>query len=176
MLPRLVLGAGAGSVPELASRYLEEYVSKIRLAVENLDGGAIWHRSDEGSNAIGNLILHLCGNLSLWVRAELGGRPFVRDRAAEFAARGGLEADELLGKLDEVVGDCQRVVTELDQAKLAERHTVQGYEVDGLGALFHAVEHMSYHTGQIVLLAKQRLAERGEGLDFYPHLSAGEEE
>jgi uncharacterized damage-inducible protein DinB len=55
-------------------------------------------------------------------------------------------------------------------------HDIQGYEVDGMGALVHAIEHMSYHTGQIVLLAKQSMAETGGELDFYPHLSGSEDD
>ena len=40
-----------------------EYPTKIRLAVENLDETVIWKRPNEESNSIGNLLLHLAGNV-----------------------------------------------------------------------------------------------------------------
>jgi uncharacterized damage-inducible protein DinB len=44
---------------------------------------------------------------------------------------------------------------------------VQGYDTDGLGVVFHIVEHMSYHTGQIVATTKQ-LQGPPANIDFYP--------
>ena len=175
-VPRLALGAGAAGVTGLASNYLTEYLDKIRIAIGPLDDEQIWRRSGVRSNSIGNLMLHLAGNLSLWVRASLGGRDFVRDRAAEFAARGGSSGEELLDQLGRVVEDCRLVISGLTEADLSRQDEIQGYRVDGLGALIHAVEHMSYHTGQIVLLAKQAMTETGGDLDFYPHLNGPEED
>src|ERR1051326_3485451 len=87
------------SFTELAARHLEEYLAKIAFAVERLPEERLWWRPSEGSNAAGNLLLHLCGNLSLWLLASVGGEPFVRDRAGEFAARGGADRRELLARL-----------------------------------------------------------------------------
>jgi len=152
----------------LADLYLREYLDKIELALAGLDDRDVWARSGEGTNSIGNLILHLCGNLSLWVRASLGGRSYIRDRAAEFAADDICSKDELLGNLRQVVSDSRQVIASLAGGELAKEARVQGYDTDGRAVVFHAVEHMSYHTGQIVLLAKQGLAGRGV-VDFYPH-------
>ena len=44
---------------------------------------------------------------------------------------------------------------------------MQGYDTDGLGVVFHVVEHMSYHTGQIVATTKQ-LTGPEAGIEFYP--------
>jgi uncharacterized damage-inducible protein DinB len=152
----------------LAERYLTEYLDKIELAIAGLDEEQVWARSGEGTNSIGNLMLHLCGNLSLWVRAGLGKRRYIRDRAAEFAADRICSKDELLDRLRQVVEDSREIIASLEVGGLENALEVQGYDTDGRGVLFHAVEHMSYHTGQIVLLAKQALASTG-GLEFYPH-------
>jgi len=174
-LPTTALSRGpAGTFPELAARYLEEYLDKIRLSVERLDGDELWWRPAPRTNSAGNLLLHLAGNLSLWILAGLGGRPYQRDRAGELAARGGDGAprgDELLARLARVVEACRQVLEGLEEADLAVQVDVQGYRVDRLGALFHAVEHMGYHTGQIVWIVKQLHPE--DGLEFYPR-HAGE--
>lgn len=171
--PRLVLREGGGlGLTELAERYLAEYLDKIEIAVEGLDDEDLWARSGAGTNSIANLILHLCGNLSLWVQASLGGRPYERDRAGEFAADHTAGKPDLLSALRIVVGESRRTIAGLSAEALESELEVQGYVTDGRGIVLHALEHMSYHTGQIVMLAKQTLAVEG-GIEFYPH-HAGE--
>jgi uncharacterized damage-inducible protein DinB len=147
-----------------AEHYWSEYLGKIEAAVEPLSEEQVWWRPNEASNSIGNLCAHLVGNLSQWVLAGLGGEPFERRRDAEFAARGGASKRELTERLRATVARCRQVAARLSAEELARVRRIQSEEVDGYGALLHAVEHMSYHTGQIVLLAKLH----GAALDFYP--------
>jgi len=169
--PRLALRSDAGSAFNiLAERYLREYLDKIELAVAGLDEAAMWQRSGPGTNSIANLILHLCGNLSLWVLAGLDGQLFVRDRAAEFTAKETVDKGELMARLGTVVGESRRVIASLDAGRMDAALDVQGYRTDGRGVVFHVVEHMSYHCGQIVVLAKQAPSS-ASSLEFYPHHS-----
>ncbi len=158
-------GPGVG-FPELAARYLEEYLDKIGLALAGLDEDQLWWRPDPGSNAVGNLLLHLRGNLSQWVLEGLGGVACERHRTGEFAADRSHGRDELLEGLAQTVAAAAAVARSLDGAGLARRTEVQGYPCDGLGILFHAVEHMSYHTGQILWIAKR--LQPGGGFELYP--------
>lgn len=173
--PRIALARGpAGSLPELAARYLEEYLDKIRASLARLDEDQIWWRPGPGTNSAGNLVLHLSGNLSLWVLSGVGGRPFDRRRSEEFAADRSHGRSELMSRLEEVVAACRGVLGSLAPEDLEREARVQGYEVDVLGAVFHAVEHMGYHTGQIVWIAKSLAGGEGDGrLEFYPQ-HAGE--
>ncbi len=155
------------SFPRLAGRYLEEYLEKIRRAVLPLDFDQVWWRPAPGSNSIGNLLLHLAGNLSLWLRAGLGGDAFERDRAGEFAADRTHDLEELLAQLAAVVGRCLEILEALEGQPLDRELEIQTYRTDVLGVVFHAVEHMSYHSGQILTLAKQLRGE-GHGIEFYP--------
>jgi len=167
-LPTTALSGGrVASFPELAARYLDEYRQKIELAIEDLGEEELWWRPNESSNSIGNLFLHLVGNLSLWVLAGLGKGSYERDRAGEFEAREGIGRQDLLSRLSRLVSSAQEVIARLDEEDLYREVEIQGYEVDGLGALMHAVEHMSYHTGQIVWIAKE-LRGGGRPLEFYP--------
>jgi uncharacterized damage-inducible protein DinB len=151
-----------------AARLLAEYLHKIETTVAPLTPEQAWWRANEHSNSAGNLVLHLTGNLSQWVLAGLGGEAYERRRAAEFAAREGAAPAELLAPLRAVVERCIALSRNLDEGALAAHHEIQGYRRDGFGVLLHAVEHMAYHTGQIVLIAKQ-LAANPE-IEFYPHL------
>jgi uncharacterized damage-inducible protein DinB len=164
---------------EFADHYWEEYLGKIERAVAPLSEEEIWWRGDRtidpddpdaanaAGNSIANLLAHLHGNLSQWVLTGLGGQPFERHRSEEFAARPGPGAAtkaELLSTLAATVARCRSTIRDLSADELARLRTIQKYELDGYRALFHTVEHMSYHTGQIVLLAKLQ----GALLDFYP--------
>jgi len=178
-VPRLALSRGPGlSLPALAAAYLAEYLDKIRLAIGPLDDDALWWRPAEGTNSIANLLIHLRGNLSLWLLQGVGGVPYDRDRAGEFSAdrsdtNRGAGGEELSAGLGEVVEACRRVLEDLSPDDLGALVNVQGYRGDLRGVVFHAVEHMSYHTGQIVWIAKLRRAEQGDGFEFYPQ-HAGE--
>ena len=151
----------------IASHYLGQYLDRIRHCVELSTEDEAWWRPAPGTNSVANLLLHLQGNLSLWVLNTLGGESNPRHRSAEFAADRSASKEEALAGLAEVVGRCQRLLSQLDEAALDAPHDVQGYPTDGRGALVHAVEHMSYHTGQIVWITKQLTAGRAT-IEFYP--------
>lgn len=140
---------------ERSRNYLAyEYPLKIRLAVGDLPDTVIWRRANEESNSIGNLLLHLSGNVRQWIVTGVGGEAGERDRAAEFAARDGPGAAELLQRLDASVRDADRVMASLREADLQRALVIQGRETTVLGAIYHVVEHFSMHTGQILMLVK----------------------
>ncbi|MCB1055269.1 MAG: DUF1572 family protein [Acidobacteria bacterium] len=168
---RTALSQGAGvDLLELSARYLEEYLDKIDHCLATLDDEQIWWRPNPESNSIGNLVLHLEGNLTQWLLSGLGGQAFTRHRSEEFRADRTRTGAELRRALPPVVEGCRAVLEGLTEAELAVEHDIQGYRIDGLGIVVHAVEHMSYHTGQIVAFAK--LLEGGGAIDFYPQHAA----
>lgn len=131
-----------------------EYRTKLRAAVTALPSDALWWRANDQSNSVGNLLLHLTGNLRQWMVSGVGGATIVRDRAGEFAAQTGPGADELLGSLEATLDDVDRVLAKLTPADLGAAVTIQGREVTVLEAIYHVVEHFSLHLGQIILVAK----------------------
>ena len=155
---------------EEARRHLaEDYLPKIESCVERLTDEQVWRRAGEHSNSVGNLLLHREGNLRQWVVCGAGGREDLRERDREFAERRVVPRGELLAALRAAVAEAGDVLTRLDPATLLEVRRVQGLDVTLLAAVFHAVEHFSMHTGQVILLTKM-LAD--EDLAFYD-FSAG---
>lgn len=131
-----------------------EYPSKIRLAVAKLSHEEVWRRANDQSNSIGNLIVHLAGNIRHWIVAGIGGARSDRDRAAEFAMRDGPGVDELLALLDDAVRSADAVIAAQTDADLIRECEIQGRNTTVLAAIYHVVEHFSMHTGQILMLAK----------------------
>jgi uncharacterized damage-inducible protein DinB len=135
---------------------LAEYREKIERSLGSLSDDDIWWRANDRSNSIGNLILHLSGNVTQWIAGGVGRRPYERLRQQEFDERRMLPKTELLDRLGACVSTADGVLAELAPSTLAEPRRIQGYDVTVLEAVYHVVEHFSMHTGQIILLAKAR--------------------
>lgn len=133
---------------------LRESLDQIERCLGLLSVEQIWHRPNEVSNAVGNLVVHLSGNVRQWIVDGLGDVPFQRDRPAEFSRREPLPAERILGELRDVVDQAVDVLGRVDAEQLGRRVTIQGYEVSGVAVVFHVVEHFSLHTGQIVYATK----------------------
>jgi uncharacterized damage-inducible protein DinB len=131
-----------------------EYPTKIRLALEPLDETTIWKRETPESNSIGNLLLHLAGNVREWVVSGIGGEPSDRNRAQEFAVSSGFTKSELLSDLASSVRDADKILSRVSEADLDREVSIQGRDTTVLAAVYHVVEHFSMHTGQIIMLAK----------------------
>ena len=146
-------------------RYLtREYAVKIRLCLEELSDDDLWWRPNERSNSVGNLLLHLAGNVRQWIVSGVGGAPDRRRRQAEFDELGPLPRDEVLRRLEAALVDADRVLAGLEPAELAESRAIQGRDIDVFRAIYHVVEHFGMHTGQIAYITKLRT---GADLGFY---------
>ena len=153
---------------ECSIKTLEQDRSRIQTCLGMLSEEQVWARGGENENAIGNLVLHVCGNVRQWIVGGAGGRADIRDRDSEFAAKGGLPPADLAARLQAVVDEAVVVLREVSAERLVEPLVVQGYSVTGLEAIYHSVEHFSMHTGQILFIAKMLT---GSDLGFYRHLS-----
>jgi len=153
---------------ECSLRRLQELAPRIEICLAKLTPEEVWARGGENENAIGNLVLHLCGNLRQWIVSGVAGQPDTRDRDSEFAARGGASLADLSARLRTAVEEAAGVIATLPPGRLAEPLTVQGYQVTVLEAIYHVVEHFSMHTGQILFATKMLT---GTDLGFYRHLS-----
>jgi uncharacterized damage-inducible protein DinB len=151
----------------VSSDKLRQLAGRIETCLGKLTAEQVWARGSQTENAVGNLVLHLCGNVRQWIIAGVGGAADVRQRDEEFAARGGVPVGELAERLRAVVAEATAVLSHVTAERLAERIVVQNYETTVLGAIYHVVEHFSGHTGQIVFATKML---SGADLGFYRHL------
>jgi uncharacterized damage-inducible protein DinB len=133
-----------------------DYLPKLRVFLEMLSDDDLWWRPNRASNSVGNLILHMCGNLRQWIVSGVGGAPDQRDRDAEFAARGGRSIEDMMDEVEETASEVDRTLAGLRESALLQRVTVQGFSVSRLHAVYHSVEHFGYHLGQIAYVVKLR--------------------
>jgi Protein of unknown function (DUF1572) len=161
---------------ELASIFLDfsrqkllgQYWPRMKACVVSLTDEQIWWRPNDASNSIGNLLLHLDGNVRQWLVASFNANRDQRNRPAEFSAQGRHSATYLLAQLGATLDEAAEVLDRLTVDELLAPYEIQGYNVRGLDAIYQVVEHFGLHYGQIVYITKSLLA---KDLGFYKELS-----
>jgi hypothetical protein len=145
---------------DMARRHLEDRTDRIKHCLGQLDDAQVWWRPHESMNSIGNLVLHLCGNLRQWVVSGVGDAPDVRDRPAEFSERGPIPRDELIRRLDAVAAEAEAALAALDESSLLEPRRIQGFDETVMAAVWDSLTHLSGHTQEIVYVTRLQLGDR----------------
>lgn len=136
---------------------------RICDSLRMLSDEEIWWRPNDASNSMGNLVLHLCGNMRQWIISGLGGAEDIRKRDLEFLEKGPIARDELIARLQTTVREASKVVAALPAGELSESRSIQGFRVTVAEAVLHVATHVAYHAGQIIYFTKMK---RGTDLGF----------
>lgn len=152
---------------EFSSRKLRQLSERIGVCLSKLTEEQVWARSSTNANAIGNIVLHLCGNLRQWIGHGVVGLPDIRERDAEFNATGGADISALRAHLEKAVAEAATAIEQLPAEDLLTVVSVQKYSLPKMEAIYHVVEHFAEHTGQIIFATKLLT---GDELGFYTHL------
>lgn len=133
---------------------LQENTPKIERCLNELTEAELWHHPNASSNSVGNLLLHLCGNITQYILSSLGNAEDKRERDKEFTSGAILTKAELLQKLKSTLDSAISVISNLTEHDMLRTHSIQAYQLSAIGIIIHAVEHYSYHTGQIIFWTK----------------------
>ena len=139
-------------------RRLEMMSANLTACLNRLSDEQIWRRGAAHENAVGNLVLHLCGNMRQWILYGVDRQPDVRVRDAEFNAAGDTTAAQLVDTFRQTVAEVRNVLTHLPAERLLDRINPQNGEVSVLEAIYQVVGHVQQHVGQTILLTKQMAA------------------
>jgi hypothetical protein len=150
-------------------KLLGQYWPRLKETVASLTDEQVWWRPNESSNSIGNLLLHLNGNVTQWLVASFNREEDKRNRPQEFSERGHVPVRELLERLGATLDKADAVLARLTVADLLATYEIQGYQsIRGLDAVYQVVEHFGLHYGQILYIAKSLT---GRDLGFYKELN-----
>ena len=139
---------------EVRRRLFTENVPRLYQCLDDLTLDEIWHKPNEHSNSVGNLVLHLCGNVQQWIVAGIGGAVDKRKRSWEFASDERFTKAELKQRVATLMEEVELVLQRITPAVLLRKRAVQCYEETALSILIHVVEHFSYHVGQMTYVVK----------------------
>ena len=143
---------------------LTEGQRMIHLALAKVGEESLWKLPSSNGLSLGNQLLHICGNMTQYAVSSLGEIRDDRKRELELSTRGGYTKTELLHQLDQTIALAKSCITEAPLEHYLKIRRVQGFEFSGVGVVLHAVEHFSYHVGQMAFWIKQLTQ---EDLGFY---------
>lgn len=146
-----------------------ESIPRVKQCLMALSKTQIWERPYPQLPSIGNLVLHVHGNARQWLLQTLCGMTWQRNRPLEFDESGPLPTSYLIDLLDHLSKDLAFYLPGIQESQLTSNYEVQIFRESGVAIIVHAVEHFSYHTGQIARETK-RFTEKDLG--FYGDLTS----
>jgi len=135
-------------------RLLQDYPTQINACLDVLSDEDVWWRPDEQANAVANLVMHLSGSNRYYLEQVIGGRDVGRDRAAEFAARGGYSKAQLRDMWNQATRATEGVLDTLQPSQLMHTTDRSGKVTTYAQLLLHVTHHNAVHMGQIVWITK----------------------
>ena len=115
----------------------------------------LWRIAGQVKNTVGNLSLHLVGNLKTYIGKNLGNYDYARDREAEFYLKN-VPQEQLLRQIEETQQVVVATLQKLNNNQLADTYPEEtlGYKMTPGFFLIHLAAHLSYHLGQINYLRR----------------------
>lgn len=142
-----------------SAQKMQSLHGNIAVCLGKLSEEQIWKRGGSHENSVGNLLLHLEGNIRQWILHGVDNQPDVRRRDDEFTLTPSIHSSAAFASLTATINEARQGIASLPPARLTEiidpqptgtwRHTTI------LVAIYKVVSHLDHHTGQIILLTKQ---------------------
>jgi uncharacterized damage-inducible protein DinB len=135
-------------------RLMDSLLPKLIQCLSLLPEEEIWKRPNKNVNSVGNIVLHLSGNIRQWITSGIGDAGDKRMRQEEFRQDVSFLKSELISMIQKTVKEADEVLSQFDIHQLGEIKTIQGFEETCMEAIYHGVEHFSYHVGQVIHMTK----------------------
>ena len=138
-------------------RYYQHVTEQIHKLVEPLSTDQLWRRPYPYGNSIGHLLLHLTGNLSHYIGAEIARTGYMRDRPLEFSDHSRPAKELVLKNFDAAIAMAVATLEKQLEADWVKPYSSKGMEDAGdrFTAFLRCAAHVSHHAGQIIYLCKE---------------------
>ena len=145
----------------LADRY-DANGRRIQELAEARSEDEFWKKPFPFGNSFGHLVLHLTGNLSYYIGAQIANTGYVRDRPREFAEAAPPSKAEALQRFDDAVATAARTLRQQTPEDWSTEYSAVGTNATQRLAIFLVCDsHMQHHIGQMIYLVEQwKSAER----------------
>ncbi len=130
--------------------YLKELETLGSELLQLKHSNELWKVLPGITNSIGNLTMHICGNLRHFIGSAIGNTGYIRDREKEFTGSG-LTVDELLELIHITKDEVQKSIDGLAPGDLTKTYPLEigGFKMDYSETLSFLLAHLTYHLGQI---------------------------
>lgn len=129
--------------------YLNNFDALLKEIQAYKNESNIWKIENGISNCAGNLILHLNGNIQLFIGTILGNTGYVRNRDLEFSDKN-ISQEKLMEDTMETKKMVEMVLSNLPDSDAEKIYPSDKFEGKTTAfALMYFLAHFNYHLGQI---------------------------
>lgn len=139
---------------DVRRRFFEENWQRVNKCLDLISEDQLWYQQNENVNSIGNLILHLRGNITQYICSGIFREKDMRERDLEFSSTGEYRIEELRSIFAETMNMISEKFDLITPEMLVKQYEVQGFTESGVAIMVHVTEHFSYHVGQITYITK----------------------
>ncbi len=125
--------------------------------VDPLTEEQFWRNPFTFGNSIGHLVLHLTGNLSYYIGAQVAKTGYTRNRDLEFTESRRPSKSEVLRRFDETIAMVVATVEHQSEAEWTAAYAAEREpEAQNRFAIFlRCASHLYHHVGQINYLSRE---------------------
>jgi hypothetical protein len=149
----------------VAAGLTERYTTladKVRELAGPLTDEQFWRKPFPFGNSFGHLVLHLTGNLSYYLGAQIAATGYVRDRGREFAETARPSKKEVMQRFDDAIDLVLRTIRAQSPEDWSKPYTAQREEDAGsrFNIFLRCATHFHHHVGQMMYLCFELQRER----------------
>ncbi|MEP7273555.1 MAG: DinB family protein [Acidobacteriota bacterium] len=136
--------------------YYEDFCARVHRLADQLTEEQFWTRPYPFGNSVGNLILHLSGNLNYYIGAQIAGTGYIRDRDLEFRAFRIGQRSLVLKSLDDAIEMVIATLqTQTDDDWNREYSAIGVDDVKNRFSIYlRCAVHFHHHIGQMIYVTK----------------------
>jgi uncharacterized damage-inducible protein DinB len=127
--------------------------------VDPLSEEQFWTNPFSYGNSTGHLVLHLTGNLSYYIGAQVAGTGYTRNRELEFRERRRRQKAEVLRKFDEAISMVAATIEQQTEEDWSRPYTAEREPAakDRFAIFLRCAVHLYHHIGQINFICRELL-------------------
>lgn len=148
----------------LASVLTDRYsanATRIRELAAPLTNEQFWQKPYSYGNTFGHLVLHLTGNLTYYIGAQIANTGYIRDRPREFNDPNPPSKEDALQRLDYAVALVQQTIrAQSSEDWSAEYSGIGANAKNRLDMVMQCAAHMQHHIGQMIYINYEYLQSR----------------
>jgi hypothetical protein len=129
------------------------HAARIRELAAPLTDAQFWQKPFPFGNSFGHLVLHLAGNLSYYIGAQIANTGYIRDRPREFTDANPTSKEETLERFDTAVAMVLKTLRAQSPEDWSKPYSAVGSNATNRLAIVLVCEsHMQLHIGQMIYL------------------------
>jgi hypothetical protein len=137
---------------DLAARYTK-LAAAVRDLAAPLTDEQFWTKPFQFGNSFGHLVLHLTGNLSYYIGAQIAQTGYVRDRPREFSETARPPKEEALKKFDAAIAIVLQTIRSQSPEDWSKPYAATGADArDRFDMVLQCATHLHHHVGQMMYL------------------------